>query len=453
MDGIDKPLLVQCRDEIINWFEHDYSSTEGFPFFKIDALTGKPLSSQNILTDLGDYLPFFLWCGKGDYVERHINLAQDFFEKVNIILYELGEVPGVTLKHRLRRLILGYSTLSFEYSDLLLGLIECYEIKRDQGLLDFIDFMIDKIYALFFTKNNLACVYYPRVKYKLPVAKPTNGIFIEQLIDLYRLTGHRKYLDKANQLLNPWLDSEFFRETGLFPSQIFASKLIPKNWSGNKNPHRTAYLTKDNYCMAAAVLALFSLSHEPPLNHALINWFDGVTKYFIDENGGVYQWTIIESPDRFVRGPLTSKSYAVVDFCCDYTWSTGDGRYIKTAERIAEFYLSRQSKETGLLPTTETPEESYFDDETDFAISLMKLYELTGKEIYKEAAIKIFNGQIKYHHTARGYVNRVNIYTGEVTENIIESRYCSLFLKLILLFLEERRIYADPVFMNLLRDR
>ena len=83
----------------------------------------------------------------------------------------------------------------------------------------------------------------------------------------------------------------------------------------------------------------------------------------------------------------------------------------------------------------------------------MKLHELTNKKIYRTAAEKLLKAQLKYHHTKYGYVERVNVKSGNIVDYAIETRFTALFLKLLLILEKNKKIYNDKKFYYLLRDR
>lgn len=82
----------------------------------------------------------------------------------------------------------------------------------------------------------------------------------------------------------------------------------------------------------------------------------------------------------------------------------------------------------------------------------MRLYELTKKEKYREVAKRIFEGILKFHKREYGYILSVDN-KGNLVDGTISPKYISLFLKVLIFFNEERKIYESECYHNLLNDR
>lgn len=154
------------------------------------------------------------------------------------------------------------------------------------------------------------------------------------------------------------------------------------------------------------------------------------------------------------------KNHGLADLCCDVAHFLGgeDPAFLETARSLSDFWISRQSPATGLLPfEPEGPRAavSFLDGETDWTVALLKLHELTGEARYREAALRILSGVLAHHRTDRGYVNGVDLATGEIRDDLVETRYGALLLKPILFLLSGKRIYdpADPFWWKMLLDR
>ena len=122
------------------------------------------------------------------------------------------------------------------------------------------------------------------------------------------------------------------------------------------------------------------------------------------------------------------------------------------AEKVAEFWLNLQSK-LGLIPNRLDKSYTHLDNKTDFAVALLKLYALTENKKYKNAAIKIIDGVIKFHRTDRGYVTSVDAKSGEIVNYEVKTKFNSLFLKPLIAIDREDEIYKDKKLYNILRDR
>jgi len=127
---------------------------------------------------------------------------------------------------------------------------------------------------------------------------------------------------------------------------------------------------------------------------------------------------------------------------------------LKLAKSCADSWIKHQSK-TGLIPHSIENQFSRLDPQTDFAVVLLKLSEITGKKKYHTSAVKTLNGILKYHKLDVGYVDYVNIETKEKRDFIIQTKFLSLLLKLFLLTYEisKKKIYENDLLKSLIRDR
>ena len=99
---------------------------------------------------------------------------------------------------------------------------------------------------------------------------------------------------------------------------------------------------------------------------------------------------------------------------------------------------------------------SRLDSQVDFAVVILKVYELTKDKKYLDAAKNITNGIIKYHKFNKGFIEFVNIKTKEQKGHKIETKFLFLILKLLILMhnIENgKKIYKDKLIKDLIRDR
>ena len=439
------------KDEILRWFENNYTPKDNFPFFQIDGKSGEGNSDKNSLAELGDYLPFLLYFGLNSYAQKQLEIAEDFFDNGFIIM------ENNPSKNIIKKAVFGDYTWSFEYTDFILGLLECYELTKNKETLQFAEKMMHKVFYLF-GKNGMICNrYYPRLNYRMPISDSLSGMYIELLVDLFKLTNKKEYLEKSNFLAKNWIQVDFFQSYGLFPELFYLKKyytILRKNEYTLK-PTQNAYLTKYNSTMVAGILSLYEVTKDPILKQSLIKWNEGIQSFFQDKDGGLYDHVEIVDSKVVDKGAISITNFAIVDLLCDIYYVTKDDLFLNNALIIASFWEKQISKETGLLPAAVSKSYSSFDGETDFVIAFMKLYELTNQEKYRDAAKSIFNGQLKFHHCEKGYVDKVNIFSGEIVDHNIQTRFVSLFLKAIMVMSSGKKIYDpnDKTFLSLLRDR
>ena len=76
--------------------------------------------------------------------------------------------------------------------------------------------------------------------------------------------------------------------------------------------------------------------------------------------------------------------------------------------------------------------------------------------LFEEFAKNIADGVIKHHKYKEGFVEFVNIKTGEKKGHVIETKFLFLLLKLFILFHEienGKEVYKDKLIKDLIRDR
>ncbi|MBN1295238.1 hypothetical protein JXA80_00565, partial [bacterium] len=120
---------------------------------------------------------------------------------------------------------------------------------------------------------------------------------------------------------------------------------------------------------------------------------------------------------------------------------------------IADYFLQYQSPITGLIPDEPGTSRSYLDGNTDFAVSLAKLAELTGMEKYRMAGETIVSGILAHHAGPFGFFRDVDLDTGQPVTSLVETRFCSLLLKALILYRDAPRIYGESGQWSLYRDR
>lgn len=445
-------ILDEKKREIFKWFKEDYIGSEGMPIFDLDARTGKAISAKNQIAELGDYLPFFSYFKQEEFVNAQLKLVHGFFKKDGILLKRVSIPKKMPFYEALLLKAVPKHAECFEYTDLLLGLLEVYELTKEKKALDLAKTALDKAYSLFYKDGLMYDLYFPQLKLKIPLSSSLSGMYIELLCDFYRLTKDERYLKRAKALAGSWINLPFVKKYGLFPAYCSPGALTQKIPIVAKYSN-VVKIHKHNTSMMAGIVALYNQTHDKDLLTVIGRWVNGVQKYLMQKEGGITEVVKFNKGNPTTLWKIELRNFAVIDLLCDISHFTNNQKYLALACRIADFWLNLQSGKTGLIPFESGGKESRFDPLTDFSIALMKLHELTGKTKYKVAAVKIFQGQLKYHWTNRGYVERVDVNSGKITDYRIETRFTSLFLKSLLLFSENKKIYEDWIIYSIMRDR
>lgn len=440
----------QIKKEIVNWYKTDYLNQRGVPYFEVDGRSGKPLSNRDLIPELGDYLPFLLYLGEKKYVKKQLDSVKKYFSK-NILIKNLSIPKGIPVYEALLYKFIPKHSECFEYTDLLLGLLEIYEQNKNEDVLRFADHILNKAYSLFYKNGFLYDLYFPSLKMKLPATSSLSGMYIELLADFYRLTKNKKYLNKAMELVGSWSKVEFFDKYGIFPAYYTPNKLI-RILPLFKKYNNIAKLNKHNTTMMAGILALYQQTKDKKLLAIIEKWVSGVKNYFLNKNKIADEVIEIKNRKKKVLWGAEIRNFALIDLLADIYQTTKNKECLDLAEKNAKFWINQQS-DIGLIPFMPKGNYSRFDSQTDMGVAFMKLYELTNKKIYKIVANKLLKAQLNYHHTKYGYVERVNVKTGRIIDYSIETRFTALFLKLLLILEKNKKIYKDDKFYYLLRDR
>ncbi len=437
LDDID-----QAISEIKDWFQEGWGQASGLPAFVVGE-DGQPVGGMDLLTDLADYLPQLYLAEARDYVREQVDLAVKAFQRKHVIM-----TP------RERRGFLGFWRRSnpFYSTDFLLGLVILHRL--DSGLVP-----LDRLRDI--TRNILTTylrngwmvkeVVYP-FRWRVPLSESDSLLYVEILAELLRLSGDREFLDAAQGIAQHWLDHLFTRTCGVAPQLAVLSPI----WKGvSRFAHRevTAILYKHNTALLAGLMALSQLADDKDMwKQAAFRVADSVSHHFIDDKGRVYfQWESKGSETRTFGVSLGNS--VVIEPLLDMYHLFGRDQDLVRAKLVAGYWMALQDPVTGLVPNDSDNLTSEMDHQTDFAVNLHRLYSMTGDRQYLDAAVRIVNGQLRYHRKSHGYVNRVHAKTGAVIDGRVETRYTSLFLKVFHLLKQGKSAWDDPNVRWVMKDR
>lgn len=147
------------------------------------------------------------------------------------------------------------------------------------------------------------------------------------------------------------------------------------------------------------------------------------------------------------------QSTAIIDNICDFSYFVErDPEMIEYASLLADFFI-KSFHLKGYLSRNESSEIIFIDEILDFAISLKRLYSITQKAQYDDAAKALYDScKIFLNEENFFYYSYINMKTMEKT--IIDPKYNFLFLKGIIIFDLERDkdIYSEELY-SLSKDR
>lgn len=449
----DKSKLDRAIRKITGLFLQNYRSADGFPVYDVDGSTGKPLSSRSLLSEFDDYAPFFWALGEHEYIETHFRLLKKRMESGNLLFHrpQIRQHRGLGLPGMSRKLPYADSQ---DYVEILYGLLELHALSGDDRFLRTANALFDRVVENFARGDTIRSFRLMPFGPTLPVTDAMSGMFIEIACDLAAANPGSAdagtTIEQAENWLRTWLDSSMFKTFGVFPSVILRSPW--ERFAPFARKTRLAELAKPNASMVYGILAL---AGEPfrrkTARDAFDRWYDGLQKYFITEEGVFGHFPDWGGGKR--AGPILSTNFAILDILFDAVRFLDYRECLNTAIRIAEFFLMHQSPSTGLVPDEPGENRSYLDANSDFAVSLAKLSEITGDEAWREKGFRILEGVIDHHDAPFGYYRDVDLDTGKPLSTVVETRFCSLLLKPLILYRDDMQIYNAQGCWSLFRDR
>jgi len=439
---VDKQYLKEIAHKIIQQTIKDYTNSHGLLISLGNSLTGEIIQSTPIIEDLGDYLPFLLYFGYNEFSKRQVSLAINKLD--GNCLYSDPRHP------RSKFIVDGYGN-----TDLILGFLEYYKQTGDKSVLNIIESSIESWYKLL-TKDGFTYMgYIKKIHLPIPlISTKHGGMYGEILVDLFEISKNQKYIDMANNIMKKWITIPFFKRNGLFPNLYLYPfttnilKVIPRIRRGSKQVR----FFKENTNLVFSLLALYRITKENRFKKAIYYWIDNVKRKLARPDGGVYtQW----SPNDKATD-INLFNFQLIEILCDASCIFNDSSLLSFSTRVADFWLKHQSARAGLFPNkiNSNNHYDYLDCETDMAIALLKLSELTNKEKYRISSQECFQGILKYHMKPKGLALVVDYRNGTLIEPICKIKFNMLFLKLIIAFLNnDKKIYSTEWLFKLLRDR
>lgn len=357
--------------------------------------TNGVLFEHHIFPDLGDFLTFFLYFGEREFVVSQITKIPEILSK-GVMVSEFSTM--------------GISGLAktYEYTDFLLGLIDFARTERTEDALQLLLQHARTAQTLFTLNHSVRSFVSPRFRFALPVLDTRDATLIECFVDLYTLTEDASFLDTAENIFNNLVRLPFFKQNGLFPTygmqgvgRYIPSFMLPRSFS-------QVTLCKNNTNALFAFRALYRVTQDSRIQEFIDRMLTTMNAEAITARGGVRQYLgSVHSDTRAYLLP----SFSLIDFLCDLYMETREVKYRDQAQRIADFWIMRQSEATGLFPMHEGTTQSFFDSETDMTVALRKLAECTGDKVYTHAADRSLRGLIEVHGK-HDYVLGVDIHSG-----------------------------------------
>lgn len=456
-------LLIEAEN-IFRVINNLYLGKNGLLCEKIDSSTGKIVSDRAIVDELGDYVQNVAWLGmesnNSDYVNWALNqveLGVKYCQMPSGLFYTFLSVDATKapLKTNFRPVYSIYN------SDSIIGLVSLYQLTKHYKLKEIIDTFFSGVFKYFISKEgyvNYATI--PSLNFSLPLSGPNICMnYAEELVNMYSFTGEKKYLEQAEALVSPWLSSQYFLKHGLFvkhltvPGKSVANAAIESSGMSSLD---TAVLAKTNTHSIFGCLSLYRATKKPELKEAIIKWRNSIAQKHMDEGHIFYSFWNAKTNKSWNKELWMNHS--VIEALIDIYVDLEDSYSLQLAENCANSWIHQINR--GLLPDRfeKGTLTASLDPHVDFSINLLKLYELTGKTIYRNTAMSLLENIVKHFKLEFGYAQTINIASGE-RNPILETKFLGLFIKGLLtaysVIEKNQQIFKESNYLlrNLARDR
>jgi len=395
------------------------------------------LTQLDMFADLGDVIPFFLYFQESEFIDRQIELFQKNLHKGIYV----SEVPTKGFF---------YFSKSYDYTDLILGLLDYYNYQPTETKLRLLLNQIETVIKLFNYTGNFRSFYSPTIKMTIPVKDFRDGMMIELFVELYQVLKDKRYLKVAENIYQHIVKNDFFRSNHLFPTYSVPIGIDRVLKFAGIDIFDQAEIMKSNTNTLYGMLALYLVDKNPTILDNIYRTISAIHYKAMTFNNGVIKTWNVKHPTN--RAFMVANSF--MEFLCDFYFYNRRPADLYLAEQIAHYWLQLQAP-TGLFPEFSDGRETFVDSETDFIISLYKLYELTSNEKYRQAADKCLAGLLEYHGQ-KDYPLKIDVIDGHITVDEQKTKFLALALKPLILMIElsqGKTIYQDKALFSLLRDR
>lgn len=461
---------INCQQlslDIINYL----FNIKGDEIFKewVD-LNKKEIFGNVMVDDLGDTSPFAY------YVYDNYNVDNNENKKYQVDLYTKDVISKYQQENGLfitdRNLNLKNNKIiifnSDKMSDVSLGLNLMFTLTQDEFYLDSSKLFFNGLEHLRIHRHTIP--YLKSGIIKVPwFSGKWDGLYIEELVNLYNITNDPIYIDSAKKSAEYWINTIFFQKHGLFSFEsIFYIKpfMRPVFKLGLGLDFDSAMSSKANSNLIFGLNELYLITKDNKIKEALIKWTESTENLFMHDDGYFYSFWSAKKGQSYV---FLGNDHAMVDALIDIYLVTGYKKALRIATQNVDFWLSRQTSE-GYFPQGvdneevtfakwvkgKTPNMTRLDTLTDFGVMLLKMYEISGDKKYFIGCKKMIEGLVKHSSYCGSYVDIVNTTTLEKDYYKIETKFLFLLTKLFISFdqIENKRsIYKDELLKNLIRDR
>jgi len=424
--------------EIQFWTKNYYIGEDGGV---VRSIEDGVKSKKTLFNDFGDYIPFFAFLKDYSFCQSQVAALKNFRKKDYLLPSEFRYF-GIACNR------------SYEHSDYLLGLLDLYEYHPDLISRNELMQTLDNVYDAFFINGRPHSWSLSLWPHRIPLADTKDGIYVELFLDAARILNEKRYIQFAHKI------AEFFLR--ITQNGEMVSNVVPSNYFGRiispifSSTYQRSHLgvIKYNISWWWSLLMLYRVtsdvcwrtaieSHHRVFKQEMLR-FDGAVQVGEYESGTLKKLKV-----------LLVENFPAIDFFVDCAWYLKDNEYLVTAKKIADFWLQYQNPETGLFPMVPGEFIDDIDNNTDIAVALFKLADVSRLDIYRHAALRTVNGIWKFHRDEEQklYVHQVDIRNGKHLGVGAKIKFVLLFLKLLILVSTNRSPIFDEEMWLLSRDR
>ena len=411
-----------------------------------------PPNSGHLLNDFDDYIPFLMYYGEHELVEKQITIASSkticgmIPIDNRIVTWRQDEWLGAIWDYR--------KVNKTPHTNKILD--ESLKFMQERLI---IDGFVNAFYNLKFKTG-------PRM------FDPRTGALLESL--LYMGDEISIASDIAFQCLDKLINWSTTHRQYLMPNIVFYENDI-KNKISRLNPikipGRFIYpyvpgwrsllgdllvyipfqsqvkLAKQNSNLIHAYISAYEMTNDMTYMYFIDNWFRDFENYMYD-NGSCFS---ILTQNKNVSDVKLSHNHPIIEICLDLFLLTDRRRFLEMGTQIIHHWMSRRFS-NGLFPAYENSDWAFLDDQTDLIINLVKLWKISDESKYLDIAQQLFKDVIDHFMTEQGLISYVSLNKKESAKPIIEPKYNSLFLKACIA-LDDPNHILDEDMRLLLKDR
>lgn len=425
-------MKVQEKKEwLIGLIKNRFITKEGF------LAKRYPPTRQTLFDNFDDAVPFLLYFNEEDFLLSQVRTIK----KCGYGFVDLCSDRGVIAAREIDEWFGGFYAL--------------WTATKDPDVYDILFESLDVVRQKFISGEKLFAAFYPSTQKTLGCYEPWSAGFLETCIEMK--TSFPDLLEPAQLIMRDWCRRPYFKSYGLFPYRDYYSPTaasIQKNFLAGRYPHPSnskapfyvsegllrglkninriarfhlingwySQLMKSNSTPAFTLLELYLSTGKKYWLDQLKKWIGAALDNFTD-SGRVYREFIPKGNRRKIESIVPA--FILVDVLCDCAYFVKELRvYLAKAQEIAEFYW-KSRMENGLIPENAGMPFAHIDNQIDFAISLRRLAELLGEDVFLRRSIELTEAALKIHETPQGFAT----YSGKGVQPVIDPKYNCLALK------------------------